>query len=188
MVVAIGAVIRFRRFLVDRGGGMVLLLTLGACVPGGLWGCASVSPLAPAATVANAAAELGATAEPLLDTHCEKPMVALAERVEQAITEAKAKKIVAAASQLQAQIEDAERAGRRVDELLEQAVKLAAICDPLVLAYDVLRAAHIALRAGIVVAAASGDYSKLGPLIGELASAATVIAADVERMRKGGSR
>lgn len=68
---------------------------------------------------------------------------------------------------------------------VDAAARLATKCDPAMLAYEALRLAHVALRAGIVAAAADGDLSRLAPLVAEVAAAAIQLGQDIDAVRSG---
>ena len=68
---------------------------------------------------------------------------------------------------------------------VEAASRLAVKCDPAMLAYEALRLAHVALRAGIVAAAADGDLGRLAPLVAEVAAAAIQLGQDIDAVRSG---
>lgn len=175
LVIAICLIIRYRRFF-ELGPGVLFVIAIS-----GLTGCGS--ELATAAQVANAAAATGEVARPILEEQCTAKLERITEQVEKERAKQKALAISREATSLAADLEALTRSKERTAQLLDRADKLVAVCDPLMLAFDSFRAAHIVLRAAIVTASATGDLAPLVPLVLELANAATQIAAGAEKLR-----
>lgn len=62
---------------------------------------------------------------------------------------------------------------------------LAAVCDPIVTAYEALRTSHVALRAAIVVAASGGAVPDLAAFVGQTGAAAATFSRAMIQIHGG---